>query len=130
MYNYFKGGEQYRYADRPIIVTIPEGSPHYGEHCTDYHYISKTKIELSKRFYELFGIHIDWTTFRPQYKGEDHGLYPSSVRFWLPNEDITQTPYNTLGFSRPFRRYLAKTKKIELMREDTMFYDIFINGDL
>lgn len=42
MYNYLTGGEQYKYAMHPIIVTIPFGDPLYADHCTDYHYISQS----------------------------------------------------------------------------------------
>lgn len=130
MYNYLKGGEQYKYATRPIIVTIPESSPHYVDHCTDYHYISQTKIDLSKRLYELFGIHIDWHTFRAKTKGEDCGFYSSGVKFWLPTEDITTPAFNELWFSRPFRSYMRKTGTVELRKEDVMCYDLIVNGEL
>lgn len=129
MYNYLRGGEQYRYATRPIIVTIPEGDSHYVDHCTDYNYISQTKINLSKKLYELFGIHLDWHTFITKPRGRECWA-SSEVKFWKPGENISETPaINTLCFHRPLSKYLQKRPKIELIL-DYGTYWLHLNGDL
>ena len=130
MYNYLRGGEQYKYATSPIIVTIPFGDPHYVDHCTDYHYISQTKINLSKKLYEMFGIHLDWHTFTQRVKGQ-LCIASSEVKFWLPGEDINEFPAtHTLAFRRPFRKYLQKRSKIELFDDEWDLHWLKINGDI
>jgi hypothetical protein len=130
MYNFLTGGEQYKYATHPIIVTIPEGDPHYADHCTDYHYISQTKINLSKKLYEMFGIHLDWHTFMQKVKGQTCWT-SSEVKFWLPGEDISAfDATHTLAFCRPFSKFLQKRPKIELFQDDLGIYWLKINGDL
>jgi hypothetical protein len=129
MYNYIKGGEQYRYATCPIIVTIPEGDPHYVDHCTDYKYISQTKNNLSKKLYELFGIHLDWHTFITKPRGMECWA-SSEVKFWKPGENISETPaINKLCFHRPLSKYLQKRPKIELIL-DYGSYWLHLDGDL
>lgn len=130
MYNYLRGGEQYKYAARPIIVTIPESDPHYGDHCTDYHYISKTKINLSNKLYDLFGIHLDWHTFIIKTKGQIC-LGSSAIQFWMPGEDFTKAgSIHTLAFCRPFSKYLQKHPKIELYQDEDGVYWLTVNGDI
>lgn len=130
MYNFITGGEQYRYATRPIIVTIPEGDPNYIHHCTDYHYISQTKIDLSNKLYELFKIHLDWHTFITKPKGRDCWA-SSEVKFWIPGEDINEIDaIHTLAFRRPFRKYIQKRSKIELFKDDWGIHWLKVNGDI
>lgn len=129
MYNYIKGGEQYQYATCPIVVTIPEGDSHYVDHCTDYHYVSKTKIELSQKLHKLFGIHIDWHTFVKKPRGRDCWAR-SEVKFWKREENMDEVPAtNTLCFFRPFSKYLQKRPKIELIL-DYGAYWLHLDGDL
>lgn len=129
MYNYIKGGEQYRYATCPIVVTIPEGDPHYVNHCTDYKYISQTKINLSKKLYELFGIHLDWHTFITKPRGRECWT-SSEVKFWKPGENISEIPaISTLCFCRPLNKYLQKRPKIELILNYGAYW-LHLDGDL
>jgi len=129
MYNYLKGGEQYKYATRPIIVTLPETDPHYVDHCTDYHYISETKIKFSKKMFELFGIHIDWHTYKTRAKGQEC-WYRSEVMYWRSGEDVGSGPSRTLCLFRPFTSYLRKKAKIELEPDEIMNDRLSFNGDL
>ncbi len=134
MYNYLRGGEQYKYATHPIIVTIPFDNPHYADHCTDYHYVSQTKVDLSTKLYELFGIHLDWHTFITKVKGQECWAR-TEIRFWLPGEDIDETPaMHQLCFFRPIKEYLKKRPKLELVnaQDDAsgFGYWIYVDGDL
>lgn len=130
MYNYLRGGEQYKYATRPIIVTIPFEDPLYADHCTDYHYISQSKINLSKRLYELFDIHLDWHTFTQRVKGQTCWA-SSEVKFWMPGEDINEfAATHTLCFRHPLSKYLQKRPKIELFQDELGIHWLKINGDI
>lgn len=134
MYNYLMGGEQYRYATKPIIVTVPFGNPSYEEHCTDYHYVSRTKVDLSKKLHDLFGIHLDWHTFTQRVKGQVCWA-SSEVLFWMPGEDIDKIPAtHTLCFNKPFREYLKKRPKLDLINaeenESGYGYWIYMDGKL
>lgn len=129
MYNFIRGGEQYKYATRPIVVTIPEDDSHYAEHCTDYHYISETKLKLSKRLYELFGIHLDWHTCHIRTKGQRDCCWArSEVNFWRKGEDLDQPALHTLSLHRTFGEYLKKRSKLEI-HEDCGNW-LHIDGDL
>lgn len=127
MYNYFRGGEQYKYAGRPVVVTIPYENPLYVHHVTDDKYISENKIKLSKRLFELFGIHIDWNTY--QVKTKCQLCWASScVKYWESGEDLDQNALHQLNFHRPLRSYLKKKVKLELV--ENMGTWLYINGDL
>lgn len=129
MYNYLKGGEQYKYATRPIIVTLPDTDPHFVEHCTDHNYISETKIKFSKKMFELFGIHLDWHTYRTRVKGQEC-WFRSEVMYWRAGEDVGNVPCRTLCLFRPFTSYLRKKAKIELVSDHVMNDCLQLNGDL
>lgn len=129
MYNYLRGGEQYKYATRPIVVTIPEDDPNYNDHCTDYHYISQTKIDFSKKMFELFGIHIDWVTYKTRAKGQEC-WYRGEVMFWKAGEDVSSRPFRTLCLFRSFKDYLHKKATITLEPDDVSGYRLLYNGDL
>lgn len=129
MYNFLKGGEQYKYATRPIIVTLPDTDPHFIEHCTDHNYISETKIKFSKKMFELFGIHLDWHTYRTRVKGQEC-LFRGEVMYWRAGEDVGNVPCHTLCLFRPFTSYLRKKAKIELVSDHVMNDCLLLNGDL
>lgn len=129
MYNFIKGGEQYKYAGRPVIVTIPDDSPHYVHHCTDYHYISKTKIEFSKKMFDLFGIHIDWHTYRMREKGQER-WFRGEVMYWSKEDNLDSDAFRTLCIFRQFKDYLRKKAIVTLECDDTLTYKLLLNGDL
>lgn len=129
MYNYLKGGEQYAHATHPIVVTLPDTDPHYIDHCTDYHYISETKLKFSKKMYELFGIHLDWHTYTTRTKGQEC-WFRGEVGYWKNGESLDSEPFHKLCLFRPFTAYLRKRAKIELEPDDTLTDRLLLNGDL
>ena len=129
MYNYLKGGEQYKYATRPIIVTLPDTDPHFVEHCTDHNYISETKIKFSKKMFELFGIHLDWHTYRTRVKGQEC-WFRGEVMYWNKNDSLDNAAYRTLCMFRPFTAYLRKKANITMLTDDIFRDRLLLNGDL
>ncbi len=127
MYNYFIGGEQYKYAGRPVVVTIPYGNPLYELHITDDKYISENKIKLSKKLFELFGIHIDWNTYQVRSKGQLCWA-SSCVNYWDPGDDLDKIAVHILNFHRPLKSYLKKKAKLELVKDTGTW--LHIDGDL
>ncbi len=79
--------------------------------------------------YELFGIHLDWRSYRTRVKGEEC-WFRGMVRYWKAGENLDKEAFHTLYMFRQLSAYLRKKVNITMEPEDDLADSLRVNGGL